>query len=73
MATRSSAPAAIPAGSTTTVLPTDFRFTLTHSSSRRIGEWAVVQQGLNDQSGIARRYHWHSANVRDFVADPAAL
>ena len=34
------------------------------------GEWSVVQQGLNDQSGMARRYHWHSTNVRDFVADP---
>lgn len=34
------------------------------------GEWAVVQQGLNDRSGMARRYHWHSASVRDFVADP---
>src|SRR5262245_7460584 len=22
------------------------------------GEWAVVQQGLNDRSGMARRYHW---------------
>jgi uncharacterized protein len=34
------------------------------------GEWAVIQQGLNAQSGFARRYHWHSAAVRDFVADP---
>jgi len=34
------------------------------------GEWAVVQQGLNDQNGLARRYHWHSATVRDFVAEP---
>jgi len=34
------------------------------------GEWAVVQQGLNDQSGMARRYHWHSASVRDFVCEP---
>jgi len=34
------------------------------------GEWAVVQQGLNDQNGLARRYHWHSASVRDFVAEP---
>jgi len=33
------------------------------------GEWAVVQQGLNDRSGMARRYHWHSASVRDFVAE----
>ncbi len=34
------------------------------------GEWSIVQQGLNDASGLARRYHWHSASVRDFVADP---
>ncbi len=34
------------------------------------GEWAVVQQGLNDKNGMARRYHWHSASVRDFVAEP---
>jgi len=34
------------------------------------GEWAVVQQGLNEQTGLARRYHWHSATVRDFVAEP---
>jgi len=34
------------------------------------GEWIVVQQGLNDQRGIARRYHWHSAAVKDFVAEP---
>ena len=34
------------------------------------GEWAVVQQGLNDQFGLARRYHWHSQTVRDFVTEP---
>jgi hypothetical protein len=34
------------------------------------GEWAVVQQGLNDASGLARRYHWHSATVRDFTSQP---
>lgn len=34
------------------------------------GEWAVVQQGMNEESHLARRYHWHSAAVRDFVADP---
>jgi hypothetical protein len=34
------------------------------------GEWAVVQQGLNDRTGMARRYHWHSATVKDFVAAP---
>jgi hypothetical protein len=36
----------------------------------KTGEWAVVQQGLNDHNGMARRYHWHSASVKDFVADP---
>ena len=34
------------------------------------GEWAVVQQGLNDRSGTARRYHWHSASVGEFVTEP---
>jgi uncharacterized protein len=34
------------------------------------GEWAVIQQGLNDELGMARRYHWHSATVRDFTAEP---
>ncbi len=34
------------------------------------GEWAVVQQGMNTASGFARRYHWHSANVRDLVEEP---
>jgi uncharacterized protein len=34
------------------------------------GEWAVVQQGMNSGSGFARRYHWHSAKVRDFVEAP---
>jgi hypothetical protein len=34
------------------------------------GEWAVVQQGMNEASGLARRYHWHSAAVRDFTSEP---
>jgi hypothetical protein len=34
------------------------------------GEWAVVQQGMNPANHLARRYHWHSATVRDFVSDP---
>src|SRR5205085_1870235 len=34
------------------------------------GQWAVVQQGMNTGSGLARRYHWHSAAVRDFVSEP---
>jgi len=34
------------------------------------GEWAVVQQGMNTATGFARRYHWHSAKVLDFVVEP---
>ncbi len=34
------------------------------------GEWAIVQQGMNEKTGFARRYHWHSASVRDFVSEP---
>jgi hypothetical protein len=34
------------------------------------GEWAVVQQGMNGGSRLARRYHWHSAAVRDFTDAP---
>jgi uncharacterized protein len=34
------------------------------------GDWTVVQQGLNDATGWARRYHWHSAAMRDFTEEP---
>jgi hypothetical protein len=34
------------------------------------GEWVVVQQGMNTGTRLARRYHWHSASVRDFVSNP---
>jgi uncharacterized protein len=36
----------------------------------KTGEWTVVQQGMNDATGLARRYHWHSATVRDFTSEP---
>jgi hypothetical protein len=36
----------------------------------RSGEWCVVQQGMNQENRSARRYHWHSATVRDLVSDP---
>ncbi|MDP9169402.1 MAG: DUF763 domain-containing protein, partial [Acidobacteriota bacterium] len=34
------------------------------------GDWAVVQQGMNDRTGLARRYHWHSPSVQDFTCEP---
>lgn len=36
------------------------------------GQWAVVQQGMCDALGQARRYHWLSSRVRDFVVSPHA-
>ena len=36
------------------------------------GEWAIVQQGMNQTTALARRYHWHSATVRDFISEPHA-
>jgi uncharacterized protein len=30
------------------------------------GAWAVVQQGMNPDTGLARRYHWHSPDTARF-------
>jgi uncharacterized protein len=34
------------------------------------GKWVVVQQGMRPEAGTARRYHWLSEGVRDFVDEP---
>jgi hypothetical protein len=34
------------------------------------GQWCVVQQGMNDESGMARRYHWLGDRVQTFVNEP---
>ncbi len=34
------------------------------------GEWAVIQQGMNTQSGYARRYHWHSSELKSYTEEP---
>ena len=34
------------------------------------GEWAVVQQGMNQHQRYARRYHWLSSQVEDLVESP---
>lgn len=36
------------------------------------GEWAIVQQGMNGISRLARRYHWLSDKIRSFVEEPHA-
>jgi hypothetical protein len=38
----------------------------------RDGQWAVVQQGMNETNGMARRYHWVSSRLDDFVCEPHA-
>jgi uncharacterized protein len=34
------------------------------------GKWTIVQQGMNGEHRQARRYHWHSGDVMDFVDAP---
>jgi hypothetical protein len=34
------------------------------------GNWVVVQQGMNDDSRKARRYHWLSEGLKSFVDEP---
>lgn len=36
----------------------------------KVGAWTVVQQGMDTSSVTARRYHWHSKNIRDLVCEP---
>jgi len=36
------------------------------------GKWVVVQQGMNGDSKLARRYHWHSEGLASFVDAPHA-
>jgi len=34
------------------------------------GDWSVVQQGMNERTSTARRYHWLSEHVTSFVEEP---
>lgn len=34
------------------------------------GSWAVVQQGMNPDNKMARRYHWLSDSIESFVNEP---
>jgi uncharacterized protein len=34
------------------------------------GHWTVVQQGMHVADKTARRYHWHSDNLKSFVEEP---
>lgn len=34
------------------------------------GDWCVIQQGMNNNTSTARRYHWHSENLHSFINEP---
>lgn len=34
------------------------------------GEWMVIQQGMNPNERMARRYHWLSSALRSFMEEP---
>jgi hypothetical protein len=36
----------------------------------KTGSWAVIQQGMNEINRFARRYHWLSDDVENFVCEP---
>lgn len=36
------------------------------------GDWTVIQQGMNVATRWARRYHWLSSTLEDFVCEPHA-
>ncbi|MCX8194079.1 MAG: DUF763 domain-containing protein [Candidatus Pacearchaeota archaeon] len=36
------------------------------------GNWAIIQQGMNDETSYARRYHWFSSPELNFVNEPHA-
>ncbi len=55
-----------------TALQDGFQIYLHSFILTREGEWAVVQQGMNETDKTARRYHWHSPRVASFVEQPHA-
>lgn len=36
------------------------------------GGWCVVQQGMHDANGMARRYHWLAESLKSYVNEPHA-
>ncbi|MDC7239639.1 MAG: DUF763 domain-containing protein [Spirochaetales bacterium] len=55
-----------------TCLQDGFQIYLHNFILTREGKWAVVQQGMNQDNAMARRYHWHSPKVNSFVQNPQA-
>ncbi len=55
-----------------TMIQDGFQLYLHNFIVTRDGEWAVVQQGMNNRTGMARRYHWLSEGVKQFTETPHA-
>jgi hypothetical protein len=36
------------------------------------GSWTVVQQGMDTDNKLARRYHWYSHDLKSFIEEPHA-
>lgn len=36
----------------------------------KAGEWSVIQQGMNTVLRRARRYHWLSSSLKDYIEEP---
>ena len=53
-----------------TAIQDGFQLYLHHFIVSDNGLWTVVQQGMDTQSSMARRYHWHSGSLRSFVDEP---
>ncbi len=53
-----------------TAIQDGFQLYLHNFVLSREGDWSVIQQGMNDLTGTARRYHWHSASLSSFVNEP---
>ncbi|GGB66318.1 hypothetical protein GCM10007424_02840 [Flavobacterium suaedae] len=34
------------------------------------GNWCVIQQGMNGLTNMARRYHWHSKDLKSYINEP---
>ncbi len=34
------------------------------------GDWGVIQQGMNTDTGYARRYHWLSDEIKELIVEP---
>lgn len=53
-----------------TAIQDGFQLYLHHFIVSKEEDWAVVQQGMNGDTKLARRYHWHSAHITSFMEQP---